>query len=156
MVPDLGNGQNDQQFVDQEFVDEMFADAFEAFVREQALFVEKVHQSLLELSQVESPKRTEPRKTASKPALNPMVRTSVLVVESSELYRVLFGRVFGSEPLDLVFAKTEDEAEQLQSEKTFQKVIRGWGQRIRGLPSQTDRQTLIEEVRLELGLAAEL
>lgn len=151
MALDLGNGQTDQQLVDQNFVE-----AFESFVREQALFVEKVHQSLLELSQVESPKRTEPRKTATKPALNPMVRTSVLVVESSELYRVLFGRVFGSEPLELFFAKTDDEASQLQSEKNFQKVIRGWGERLRNLPSQADRQTLIEEVRLELGLAAEL
>lgn len=92
---------------------------------------------------------TRPRRApAPKPAVKFSDTKKVLVVEGTEIYRVLFGRYFQGLPIQIRFARNADEAERIQSESSFDLVVTDWNAQLKqGLP----KHELVERVlsRLE-------
>jgi hypothetical protein len=140
-----------------------FESAFRAYVTDVESFVSSMHRGLQNLESL----RTQPQAEASdqsRPehlegvtadvvltaspvkAQNEARRWAgkrVLVVESIEKNRVLFGRYFQEYPLAITFVKSETEAESALAEHSYDLIVRDWNDR---LSSGAHKGTLIEEI----------
>lgn len=104
-------------------------------------FVQSMHDGLSEitaLSATNSARGEAPppeRRTSAPPLIRFAETKKILVVEPTEIHRVLFGRYFQGLPLEIQFARTEEESQQLQSDCKFDLVLTDWNTRLRqGLP----------------------
>jgi PleD family two-component response regulator len=125
----------------------VFEKAFDAFLKQQNEFVTTMAEGLAELAgqTVENSTQKQAPETpqaVANPKLKPM---TILVVEPVELYRVLLGRWFQARPVNVEFARLEDEAQAKLEAQTFDHVVRDWGQQIR---QGVDRQSLFQQIGL--------
>lgn len=101
-----------------------FETALRTYVADAEQFVRTMYDGLLELTV-----------SKSHPAIVPQTPKKVLVVEPTEIHRVLFGRYFQGLPLEIRFARNSEESERLQAEGSYDLVITDWHEKLRlGLP----------------------
>lgn len=123
-----------------------------ADLRAQAVRVSTLETRITELeteleSQLTETAAPRVRTRAPRPVAKFSSRKKVLVVEPTEVQRVLFGRSFHGLPLEIRFARNADEADRLQGETSFDLVVTDWSERLRqGLP----RQELVGQVLARL------
>lgn len=119
-----------------------FESAFNGYVQQAESFVQTMYEGLLSLQSQDDQVVVTPKR-----AIRIASQKKILVVEETEVHRVLFGRYFQGYPLQIMFARNAGEAAQLQAATVFDLVVTDWKLQLqRGL----SKQDLVEKVLAKL------